>query len=154
MFDRAVDAVSIEYSLERGLYEKALAETLIESGDNKAAIQVYRQTLSARREFFPPQHTDIAMALEALGQELLRQSQFLEAKTAFRECMTIRESTLGPQHWRTAAAQSLLGEAIYRQTSGSVGCTLILNSFDILQLHHNFPRHITKEARARIALCP
>lgn len=153
LLKRALGAISIEYSFERSLYEDALALVYQEAGDASAAEQVYRNTLALRRDVFPKDHPDVAMALESLATNLVRHGNWTEAETLLRECIRIRKSALGLQHWRTASAQSLLGEALFHMGSTAEACELIQASSDALLSIDDIPTSASEVATHRVLLC-
>lgn len=84
----------IEYSFERALYERLLVRLYEDSGQPKAAEEVYRNVLSARREQFGDSHEDVASALFGLATVLAEHGRPSEAEDTLRECLSIREALL------------------------------------------------------------
>ncbi len=121
MINRALDHVPVEGSTERREYEATLVRFLENTGDSEAAQQVYRDTLTVRREQLPEVDPDIARSLDALGELLIQHGKHAQAEPILRESLQIRELLLTqPQH----AWQQLTLEGRAAQTASALGASL------------------------------
>jgi tetratricopeptide (TPR) repeat protein/tRNA A-37 threonylcarbamoyl transferase component Bud32 len=93
---------------------KDLARVLTAAGRVAKGEALLRAALSGWRRTVPPGSPRLAGALEALGDNLLRQRRAGEAEPLLRECLSIRES-VAPDDWLTFADRSLLGGSLLEQ---------------------------------------
>ena len=141
--------VPVEVSEDRHNYEAALAGIYEESGDEKEAEQVYRDTLRARREFFPGYHPDIAASLEDLAVTLMRHQNHAEAERFLRECQKIRETALPAGHWCIAHTISLLGASLAGQGRYGEAEKLLLDGYQRLSSNPDARRSVVRNSATR-----
>lgn len=115
MFRRALTHAPIEEAASRIAYEEALIRVLDAANDPEAAEGVFRDTLAARREAFPPGHLDIAASLDDLGFLLLQHGKLDEAESALDESRSIREARTPTRSWRLHRTKCLLGTVLAKQ---------------------------------------
>ena len=70
----------------------------------------YRQSLSIREEALGPDHPDVAISLNNLGELYREQGRYQDAEPIFQRAIRIREKALGPDHPDTIISRNNLAE--------------------------------------------
>jgi len=140
MLRRALIHIPIELSYERSFYEGELSRMLELGGEPDAAEDVYRTTVTARREQLGADHADVAVSLEDLGDLLIRHGKYKEAQQVICESLQIRVER--PWHWRTAWSESLLGALLLRQGYIEQAESLLLDARVRLSADPGAPRQV------------
>ncbi|MEK6800022.1 MAG: tetratricopeptide repeat-containing serine/threonine-protein kinase [Planctomycetota bacterium] len=147
---RALDDTTIEVSEARADYEAALVRMLEALGDREAAENVYRATLSARRERFPADHPDVGEAIDSLGGLLLRHGNYAEAVDLLRESLSIRLGGDAEPDWRTDDAKSMLGAALAGLGRFEEAGVLADQALSRLIAEGSAPASVIEQARLRV----
>src|SRR5262249_47106418 len=92
----------------------ALAETYDQGGQYARSEPLYRELVEQARGRNRAGHPRVALALNRLGLNLLRQSKGAQAEAILRECLAIREKN-APKGWRAFETRALLGGALLAQ---------------------------------------
>jgi eukaryotic-like serine/threonine-protein kinase len=128
----------------------ALAQTAAQDGAYAKAASRLTAVIARFRQLGPPYETNLAHALEVLGEVELRAERFQQSSAAFREAVSIREKT-SSDVWELAKARERLGEALARSHAEGAAELLEKSALDLeSQLGASHPETI--RARAALAL--
>jgi eukaryotic-like serine/threonine-protein kinase len=121
----AHDAATRQYGPKHALTQRtrvALAQLMANAGRSSEARAELTDAVRALRALGPPALTNLAQALQALGEVDLLQAQPGPAAAALQEALSLREST-HDRSWETDLARERLGEALqglHREEAGGV----------------------------------
>ncbi len=126
--ERAKGRPDVLTILAKGVRPK-IAAAYESAGQFARAEPFYRGDLEQARKPHSPNDPSAAMAMAALGLNLLKQEKFAEAEPLLRECLAIREKA---QHdeWSTFNARSLLGGSLLGQKKYAEAEPLVLSGYE------------------------
>jgi eukaryotic-like serine/threonine-protein kinase len=128
----------------------ALAQIAAQDGADEKAASKLTAAIAGFRLLGPSHETNLAHALEALGEVQLRGEHFQQANTALSEAVAIRERT-SSDVWELAKARERLGEALVRGHAEGAAELLEKSTVDLeSQLGAAHPETI--RAKAALAL--
>jgi tetratricopeptide (TPR) repeat protein len=79
------------------------------------AIPHHEKALAIKSRRLPPDHPDLGISVNNLGEALMKTGRFDEARPLIERGVAIAEATLGPEHLTTGMQLHTLGE-LYRLT--------------------------------------
>lgn len=128
----------------------ALAQIAAQDGAYDKAGSELVSAIAGLRQLGPPDETNLAHALEVLGDVQLRADHVQRANTALKEAVAIREKT-SSDVWELAKARERLGEALARGHTEGAAELLQKSALDLeSQLGASHPETI--RAKAALAL--
>ena len=76
--------------------------TLYQQGQYSEAAEAAEEALKVAEKTFEPDHPDVALSLNILGELYYVQGKYAEAEPLYKRSLTIWEKSLGPNHPKVA----------------------------------------------------
>ncbi|WNG35615.1 tetratricopeptide repeat protein [Archangium violaceum] len=88
----------------------ALGAIHLREDKTEESLALFRQVVALRQKVYPPEHPEVAAALNNLGASLVKSGRVDEARQVLARAQAIYEKALGPNHPETGNALHNLGQ--------------------------------------------